>query len=102
MNIETLHVGGCHNHFPDERRIQLDLAGLVSFYDTELVVAVVAVCAGQDRWDRHAGDGDGPRKLPPLSRRGWVSYCILSRLRMWFTIARGDREFHRVATEMPR
>ena len=51
-----MHAGGWHSHFPGETRVQPDLAGLVSFYDTELVPSLVAVRAGQDRWDHRARD----------------------------------------------
>ena len=44
-------AGSWHNRFPGETRIQLDLAGLVSFYDTQLVPSLVANRAGQERWD---------------------------------------------------
>ena len=49
--FEAIKSGNQHNHFPGETRVQLDLAGLVSFYDTELVPSLVPVRAGQDRWD---------------------------------------------------
>ena len=46
-----MNVGSQHNRFPGETRIQLDLTGLVSFYDTELVPSLVAIRDGQERWD---------------------------------------------------
>ena len=49
--FEAIKSGGRHNHFPGETRVQLDLAGLVSFYDTELVPSLVPVRAGRDRWE---------------------------------------------------
>ena len=51
-----INSGSWHNHFPGETRIQLDLTGLISFYDTELVPSLVADRAGQARWDHHAGN----------------------------------------------
>ena len=54
--FETMNSGSWHNHFPGETRIQLDLAGLVSFYDTQLVPSLVADRAGQERWDHHVGN----------------------------------------------
>ncbi|KAI9568289.1 hypothetical protein HD554DRAFT_2022667 [Boletus coccyginus] len=49
--IEVINAGSWHNHFPGETRIQLDLAGLVSFYDTKLAPSLVDIRAGQERWD---------------------------------------------------
>ena len=54
--LEVLHAGSWHNRFPGETRIQLDLAGLISFYDTQLVLSLVAVRAGQERWDHRVGN----------------------------------------------
>ena len=53
--FESLNAGSWHNHFPGETRVQLDLAGLVSFYDTKLVPSSIAIRAGQERWDHRAG-----------------------------------------------
>ena len=52
--FETVNAGSWHNRFPGETRIQLDLSGLVSFYDTQLVPSLVAVRAGRERWDHRA------------------------------------------------
>lgn len=49
--FEVMNAGSWHNRFPGEMRIQIDLAGLVSFYDTELVPSLIAVRADQERWD---------------------------------------------------
>jgi hypothetical protein len=46
-----MYAGSWHNHFPGEIRVQLDLAGLVSFYDVQLVPSLVPIRAGQERWD---------------------------------------------------
>ncbi|KAF9236706.1 hypothetical protein BU15DRAFT_76666 [Melanogaster broomeanus] len=50
-SFEAVHAGSWHNHFPGELRVHLDLAGLVSFYDTKLAPSLVPIRAGQDRWD---------------------------------------------------
>ena len=54
--FEAIKSGGQHNHFPGETRIQLDLAGLISFYDIELVPSLIAVRAGRGRWDHRVQD----------------------------------------------
>ena len=46
-----MNAGSLHNRFPGETRVQLDLAGLVSFYDTQLAPSLIAIRAGQERWD---------------------------------------------------
>ena len=46
----ALNAGSWHNYFPGETRVQLDLAGLVSFYDTQLAPSLVDIRAGQERW----------------------------------------------------
>ncbi|KAG8213367.1 hypothetical protein J3R82DRAFT_11858 [Butyriboletus roseoflavus] len=54
--FEAMIVGSWHNRFPGETRIQLDLAGLVSFYDTQLASSLIAFRAGQERWDHRVGN----------------------------------------------
>ena len=49
--IEVLTAGSFQNRFPGETRVQLDLAGLVSFYDTDLAPSLVPLRASQERWD---------------------------------------------------
>ncbi|KAI5995278.1 hypothetical protein F5J12DRAFT_922472 [Pisolithus orientalis] len=49
--FEAMYTGSWHNRYPGETRIQLDLSGLVSFYDTELVPSLVPVRFGKERWD---------------------------------------------------
>ena len=51
ITFEVIDAGSWHNRFPGETRVQLDLAGLVSFYDTQIVPSLVAIRAGQKRWD---------------------------------------------------
>ncbi|KAF7316923.1 hypothetical protein HMN09_00426500 [Mycena chlorophos] len=48
---EVTYAGSWHNRYPGDRRIQLDLSALVSFYDTDLVPSLVPVRFGQERWD---------------------------------------------------
>ncbi|KAG9314911.1 hypothetical protein JVU11DRAFT_4019 [Chiua virens] len=54
--FETINAGSWHNRFPGETRIQLDLLGLVSFYDTQLVPSLVPIRAGQERWDHRVAN----------------------------------------------
>ncbi|KAI5992053.1 hypothetical protein EDC04DRAFT_2872817 [Pisolithus marmoratus] len=49
--FEAMYAGSLHNQYPGETRIQLDLSGLISFYDTELVPSLVAARFGKERWD---------------------------------------------------
>ncbi|KAG8216034.1 hypothetical protein J3R82DRAFT_8030 [Butyriboletus roseoflavus] len=49
--LELMNTASWHNRFPGETRVQLDLAGLVTFYDTQLAPSLVATRAGQERWD---------------------------------------------------
>ena len=49
--FEVITAGSWHNRFPGETRIQLDLAGLVSLYDTQLAPSLVDIRARQERWD---------------------------------------------------
>ncbi|KAI6131188.1 hypothetical protein EDD16DRAFT_1468489 [Pisolithus croceorrhizus] len=49
--FEAMYAGSWHNHYPGETRIRLDLSGLVSFYDTELVPSLVSARSGQERRD---------------------------------------------------
>ena len=52
--FEATNAGSWHNRFPGETRVQLNLAGLVSFYDTGLAPSLVDIRAGQERWDHRA------------------------------------------------
>ena len=51
FSFEVMNAGSWHNRFPGETRVQLDLAGLVSFYDTQLAPSLIEIRAGQERWD---------------------------------------------------
>ncbi len=53
--FEVLHSGSWHNLYPGETRIQLDLARLVSFYDTALVPSLMAQRLGQKRYGHQLG-----------------------------------------------
>ena len=50
-SFEVLNAGSWHNRFPGETRVRLDLAGLVSLYDTQLAPSLIEIRAGQERWD---------------------------------------------------
>lgn len=50
---EVIHSGSWHNRYPGETRIQLDLARMVSFYDTSLVPSLVPYRFNQERWFHH-------------------------------------------------
>lgn len=48
--FEAIYAGSQHNRYPGETRVQLDLSGLVSFYDTELVPSLVPARFETERW----------------------------------------------------
>ncbi|KAG8213369.1 hypothetical protein J3R82DRAFT_11860 [Butyriboletus roseoflavus] len=48
ISFDVFGAGSWHNRFPGETRVQLDLAGLVSFYDTQLAPSLTAIRAGPD------------------------------------------------------
>ncbi|KAG1750388.1 uncharacterized protein EDB91DRAFT_1046099 [Suillus paluster] len=47
----SMHAGSWHNRYPGATRIILDLAGIVSLYDTTLAPSLVGLRAGQERCD---------------------------------------------------
>jgi hypothetical protein len=49
--FEVMHAGSWHNRYPGDTRINLDLAGIVSLYDTTLAPSLVDLRAGQERCD---------------------------------------------------
>ncbi|KAJ6551659.1 hypothetical protein B0H19DRAFT_1158491 [Mycena capillaripes] len=49
--FEVIHSGSWHNRYPGDRRIQLDLTRLISFYDTSLVPSLVEKRFNLERWD---------------------------------------------------
>ncbi|GLB44808.1 hypothetical protein LshimejAT787_1801450 [Lyophyllum shimeji] len=55
----VLQAGSWHNHYPGEPRVQLDLSGLVSFYDTSLVRSLIPQRHGQQRHE-HRLQGIAP------------------------------------------
>ncbi|KAG6380159.1 hypothetical protein JVT61DRAFT_8248 [Boletus reticuloceps] len=49
--FEVMNAAAWHNRLPGETRVHLNLAGLVTFYDTQLAPSLVPIRAGQERWD---------------------------------------------------
>ncbi|KAG1756855.1 uncharacterized protein EDB91DRAFT_39439 [Suillus paluster] len=49
--FEVMHAGSWHNRHPGDTRINLDLAGIVSLYDTTIAPSLVGSRAGQERCD---------------------------------------------------
>ncbi|KAF8128715.1 hypothetical protein EV363DRAFT_1340403 [Boletus edulis] len=49
--FEIMNAAAWHNRLPGETRVHLNLAGLVTFYDTQLAPSLVPIRAGQERWD---------------------------------------------------
>ena len=49
--FEVMHAGSWHNRYPGDTRTNLNMVGIVSFYDTTLVPSLVDVRAGQERYD---------------------------------------------------
>lgn len=49
--FEVMHSGSWHNRYPGDTRINLDLAGIVSLYDTTIAPSLVSSRAGQERCD---------------------------------------------------
>ncbi|KAI6015347.1 hypothetical protein F5J12DRAFT_904580 [Pisolithus orientalis] len=64
--FEAIYAGSQHNCYPGETRVQLDLSGLVSFYDTELVPSLVPARFETERWTH-------PRLGEVLSRPAYRS-----------------------------
>ena len=56
FSFEAINSGYWRNQFPGETRVQLDLAGLVSFYDTKLVPSLIPIRVGQERWDHRVAN----------------------------------------------
>jgi hypothetical protein len=53
--FEVMQAGSLHNRYPGDTRITLDLAGIVSLYDTTLVPSLVSSRDGQERCDHGIG-----------------------------------------------
>ncbi|KAF9246288.1 hypothetical protein BU15DRAFT_39933 [Melanogaster broomeanus] len=66
--FETTVAASWHDRFPGESRVQLDLAGLVSFYDTQLVPSLVPIRTGQERWDHRVQNISGEDILAARAR----------------------------------
>ncbi|KAG2368468.1 hypothetical protein BDR07DRAFT_1390730 [Suillus spraguei] len=49
--FEVMQAGSWHNRYPGDTRINLDLAGIVSLYDTALTPSLVGSRSGQERCD---------------------------------------------------
>ena len=49
--FRAIEAGTRHNYFPGETRIQLNYAGVVSFYDTTLFPSLKHLRSKQERWD---------------------------------------------------
>ncbi|KAK0198084.1 hypothetical protein F5146DRAFT_1157592 [Armillaria mellea] len=54
-HFEVLHAGSWHNRYPGDTRIQLDLARMVSFYDTSIAPSLISHRFGQERLHHHIG-----------------------------------------------
>lgn len=53
--FEVMQAGSWHNRYPGDTRIKLDLAGIVSLYDTTLVPSLISSRDGQERCDHGIG-----------------------------------------------
>ncbi|KAF7327802.1 hypothetical protein MKEN_00360000 [Mycena kentingensis (nom. inval.)] len=73
---EVVYSGSWHNHYPGDRRIQLDLTSLISFYDTALVPSLVSARFGKERWD-HRLLGISPGDVNAVMRRLEAAYTSL-------------------------
>ena len=51
LQYRVIEAGMWHNAFPGETRINLDLARLVSFYDTDIFPSLTDARFGQERWE---------------------------------------------------
>lgn len=50
LQYRVIEAGVWHNTYPGETRINLDLNGLISFYDTDLFPSLAVARFGQERW----------------------------------------------------
>ncbi|KAJ7620744.1 hypothetical protein DFH06DRAFT_1341434 [Mycena polygramma] len=66
--FQTIYAGSWHNRYPGETRVVLDVARLVSFYDTALVPSLVPLRQKQERWD-HRLDGISLTDLAAVNNR---------------------------------
>jgi hypothetical protein len=68
-----MHAGSWHNRYPGDTRINLDLAGLVSLYDTTLAPSLVGLRDSQERCD-HRIQGISPIDIEAV--RSSVSHAL--------------------------
>ncbi|KAG1723568.1 hypothetical protein EDB19DRAFT_1898068 [Suillus lakei] len=66
--FEVMHAGSWHNRYPGDTRIDLDLAGIVSLYDTTLAPSLVSSRHGQERCDHRVG-GISSADIEAVKRR---------------------------------
>ncbi|KAF7298323.1 hypothetical protein MKEN_01356900 [Mycena kentingensis (nom. inval.)] len=71
---EDIYSGSWHNRYPGDRRIQLDLTSLVSFYDTALVPSLVPARFGKARL-QHRLLGIAPEDVRAVMQRLEASYA---------------------------
>ncbi|KAJ8579830.1 hypothetical protein M405DRAFT_939004 [Rhizopogon salebrosus TDB-379] len=71
--FEVMHAGSWHNRYPGDTRINLDLAGLVSLYDTTLAPSLVGLRGSQERCD-HRIQGISPIDIEAV--RSSVSHAL--------------------------
>ncbi|KAI6033291.1 hypothetical protein EDC04DRAFT_2212710 [Pisolithus marmoratus] len=70
--VEVMFAGSWHNRYPGETRIQLDLSGLISFYDTELAPSLIPARFGKERWDHRLLNISGEDVTRARARLGEV------------------------------
>jgi len=71
--FEAMHAGSWHNRYPGDTRINLDLARIVSLYDTTLAPSLVDIRTSQERCDhRIKGISSSDAKMV----RGSVSHAL--------------------------
>jgi len=68
--FEVVHSGSWHNHYPGDKRIQLDLMHLISFYDTSLAPSLVTQRRGKERWDHRLEGIDNQDVVTVKARLG--------------------------------
>jgi hypothetical protein len=71
--FEVMHAGSWHNRYPGDTRINIDLAGIVSLYDTTLAPSLVTLRADRERCD-HRIQGISPIDIEVV--RNSVSHAL--------------------------
>ncbi|KAI6000132.1 hypothetical protein F5J12DRAFT_928594 [Pisolithus orientalis] len=51
LTYHHLYAGSWSNRSPGEQHVRLDLANVISFYDTDLIPSLVPARFGKERWD---------------------------------------------------